>query len=214
MLNAIYLVPASKARAEIVVLKSRFIASAAPVFSVEEARAFIAGIRAEFPDATHHVPAFIIGHGDSMISHCSDAGEPSGTAGRPALTVLQGSGLGDVVVVVTRYFGGIKLGTGGLVRAYQDAVKAVLTVLPRAQKCRVHTVRIVLPYSFFERLRLLVGAHGGKIVDEVFAGEVTMTVQFRVEQFDAFQIALREATSGKFTQMEIVETGEILFPLD
>jgi len=149
-----------------------------------------------------------------MIAHCSDAGEPSGTAGRPALTVLQGSGLGDVIVVVTRYFGGIKLGTGGLARAYQDAVKAVLSVLPRAQKCQVHTVMIVLPYSLFERVRLLVVAHDGMIIDEVFAGEVTMTVQFRVEQFATFQNALREATSGKLTQMEIIETGSALFPLD
>lgn len=208
-----YIVPAGKARAEIVVQKSRFIASATAAFSVDEARAFLNSIRAEFPDATHHVPAFIVGHGDSMIAHCSDAGEPSGTAGRPALTVLQGSGLGDVAVVVTRYFGGVKLGTGGLSRAYRDAVKAVLAVLPRAQKCQVYTAMITLPYSLFGRVRLIVAEHHGTIADEVFAGDVTMTVRFRTEDFGSFQDALREVSSGKLAHMEIIEVGEMLFPL-
>jgi len=208
-----YLVPAGKARAEIVVQKSRFIASATPAFSVDEARAFLNSIRVEFPDATHHVPAFIIGHGDSMIAHCSDAGEPSGTAGRPALTVLQGSGLGDVAVVVTRFFGGVKLGTGGLARAYRDAVKAVLAVLPLAQKCKVYTVKILLPYALFERVRSIVTEHHGKIVHKVFAGDVTMIIRLRVDDFVPFQNVLRGVSSGKLTQIEIIETGEMVFPL-
>ncbi len=94
-----YLVPAREARTELKVVNSRFIASAAPAFSVEEAKVFIARVRKEFSDASHNVPAYIIGHGSSTISHCNDDGEPSGTAGRPALAVLQGSGLGDIVVV-------------------------------------------------------------------------------------------------------------------
>ena len=128
------IIPAGEARVEIIVDKSRFIAAAGPAFSVEEARAFIQKMKVEFPDASHHVPVFIIGHGNSVTVHCTDDGEPSGTAGRPALAVLQGSGLGDVVLVITRYFGGIKLGTGGLVRAYSDAVREVLKVLVRAEK--------------------------------------------------------------------------------
>ncbi len=213
-MNRSYLIPASRARVEIVLKKSRFIASAAPAFSVEDARTFISSIRAEFPDAAHHVTAFIIGHGESMIAHCSDAGEPCGTAGRPALAVLQGSGLGDVVVVVTRYFGGIKLGTGGLVRAYQDAVKAVLAVLPRAQKCQIHTVVITLPYALFERARFLVAEHHGKTVDETFAAEVTMITQFRVEDYDRFKSALFEISTGKQVQVKIIDTGEKLFSLE
>jgi uncharacterized YigZ family protein len=125
-----YPIPAQQTRTEIDVLNSRFIATIAPAFSVEQARLFIAGIKVEFSDATHNVPAYVIGHGSSVIAHCHDDGEPSGTAGRPALAVLSGSGLGDAVVVVTRYFGGTKLGTGGLVRAYRDAVRAVLEVVP------------------------------------------------------------------------------------
>lgn len=208
-----YPIPAKETRAEIQVVNSRFIATAAPACSVEEARAFIDRIRAEFSDATHNVPAFVIGYGPSVITHCTDDGEPSGTAGRPALAVLSGSGLGDVVVVVTRYFGGTKLGTGGLVRAYTDAVKAVLSVLPRAERVPVHTVMIALPYSWFERIRLLITDHGGKILDETFAADVTMTAQFTVAGFPAFEEALREATSATL-QAEVIETREAIVPLD
>jgi len=135
-----YPIPAKEARAEIIVINSRFIASAGPAFSVEQARNFIARIKSEFPDASHHVPVYLIGFGASSTAHCSDAGEPAGTAGRPALAVLQGAGLGDVVVVVTRYFGGTRLGTGGLVRAYSDAVREVLDILPRAERVPTHTL--------------------------------------------------------------------------
>ncbi len=117
---------------------SRFIAHLAPAASVEEAKAFIDQIRAEYADATHNVPAYVIGYGASVTAHCNDDGEPAGTAGRPILAVLQGSGLGDVVLVVTRYFGGTKLGTGGLVRAYTEAAQAVLAVttpLPGGRRC-------------------------------------------------------------------------------
>jgi uncharacterized YigZ family protein len=206
-----YLIPAQPTRTEIDVLNSRFIATIAPAFNVEQARQFIAEIKAEFSDATHNVPAYVIGHGSSVIAHCHDDGEPSGTAGRPALAVLSGSGLGDAVVVVTRYFGGTKLGTGGLVRAYSDAVRAVLEVVPRAEKAPVHTVMIALPYPAFERVRLLVAVHGGQIVDENFAADVTMTARFRVEQFPAFQQALQELARGAWGA-EIIETAEAIVP--
>ena len=148
-----YDVPARETRIEMWVSNSRFIATAAPVFGVEEARAFVERIRAEFADATHNVPAYVVGHGASVIAHSHDDGEPSGTAGRPALAVLQGSDLGDVAVVVTRYFGGTKLGTGGLVRAYGDAVREVLDVLPRAHKVLTHVVMVEVPYPLYELAR-------------------------------------------------------------
>ncbi len=209
-----YPIPAKEARVEIVVVNSRFIASAGPAFSVDQAREFIARVKDEFPDASHHVPVYLIGYGASVIAHCSDAGEPSGTAGRPALAVVQGSGLGDVVVVITRYFGGKKLGTGGLVRAYSDAARAVLAILPRAEKVPTHTVMVAIPYPFFERLRLLVAAHHGQILDQDFAADVTVTARFRVDQFDGFQVALREMTAGA-VQAEIVATNpDTIMPKD
>lgn len=207
-----YPIPAAETRTEILVVNSRFIATLAPVFSVDEAKAFVARVRAEMPDATHHVPAFIVGHGASTTTHCSDDGEPSGTAGRPALAVLSGSGLGDVCVVVTRYFGGTKLGTGGLVRAYSDAVRAVLAVTPRAEKVPVHTVLLAAPYNWFERLRLLIEAHGGELVGQDFAADVTLTARFPVERFPAFQHALSEASHGSL-QAEIIETELAIIPI-
>lgn len=209
-----YPIPAGEARAEIMVVNSRFIAAAAPVFSVEEARAFIARIRAEFPDASHHVPAFLIGYGASVTAHCTDDGEPQGTAGRPALAVLQGSGLGDVVVVVTRYFGGTKLGTGGLVHAYSEAVKAVLSVLPRAEKIPTHTVMLACEYSYFERIRLLIQANYGQVLDEDFGADVTITARFAAWHLEPFQSALSGLSRGSL-HAEIIESNpETIMPLD
>ena len=129
----------------------------------------------------------------------------SGTAGRPALAVLQGSGLGDVAVVVTRYFGGTKLGTGGLVSAYGDAVRAVLAVVPVAEKVATHTVVLAVPYNLFEQTRLLIGSHAGLILDETFAADITLTAQFRTERFEAFEEALQQLSHGT-VEAEIVET--------
>jgi uncharacterized YigZ family protein len=208
------LIPARETRAEITVVNSRFITTAAPVFTVDEAKAFVARIKGEFADASHNVAAYLVGHGATVIAHCNDDGEPSGTAGRPALAVLRGSGLGDVAVVVTRYFGGTKLGTGGLVRAYGDGVRAVLAVLPRAAKVATHTALVATPYGFFERLRLLVAAHHGRVLDEDFGADVIVTVQFAVDRFPGFQEALRERSSGTLEAV-IVETNDAtIMPVD
>lgn len=201
-----YLIPAEKRRIELKISNSRFIATAAPVFSVEEARDFIGRIKTEFSDASHNVPVFVVGHGNNVTAHCSDDGEPSGTAGRPALMVLQGSGLGDVAVVVTRYFGGTKLGTGGLVKAYGDSVKAVLDRLPLAEKVPTHTVLLAVPYPLFEQVKLLVEGENGRILDETFAADVTLAVQFTQTRFPAFQEKLQELSHGQL-QAEIVESN-------
>jgi len=209
-----YPIPEREARAEILVVNSRFIASAAPAFGVEQARAFIFRIRGEFSDASHNVPAFLIGHGASVTAHCTDDGEPAGTAGRPVLAVLQGSGLGDVVVVVTRYFGGTKLGTGGLVHAYGAAVKEVLAVLPRAEKVPTYTVMLACEYSFFERIRLLILEHHGQVLDEDFLSDVTLTARFATWHLQRFQEDLRELSRGSL-QAEIIETNpETIMPLN
>ena len=207
-----YPIPAHQIRSETTVLNSRFIATLAPVFSVDEAKAFIARVRLEFADASHHVPAYIVGHGASQITHCSDAGEPSGTAGRPALAVLSGSGLGDAAVVVTRYFGGTKLGTGGLVRAYSDAVRQALAVTPRAERIPVHIVMLAAPYNWFERLRLLIAAHHGVLLGQDFAADVTLTARFPAEHFPPFQEALSQASHGSLAA-EIVSTETAIVPL-
>ncbi len=201
-----YHCPYTETRIELTVANSRFIATAAPAFSVDEAREFIARIKREFSDATHNVSAYLIGHGATVVAHCSDDGEPAGTAGRPVLAVLQGSGLGDVVIVVTRYFGGIKLGTGGLVRAYGEAARQVLAALPRAVRLATHKVAIAFPYSYYERVHLLIAAHRGTIRREDFAAGVTVIAHLPVEQFPAFQSALQE-TCGAAVSAEIIEAN-------
>ena len=206
-------IPAKEIRIEIRVVNSRFIATLAPAFSVEQARAFIERIKREFSDASHNVPAFVIGHRSSVTAHCNDDGEPSGTAGRPALAVLQGSGMGDAVVVVTRYFGGTKLGTGGLVRAYGDAVRAVIEVVPRAEKVPTHTAMLSVPYSLFEQVRLLVTAHGGQVIEESFAADVTLTTRFRIEQFPGFQEALSDLSHGKVDAIIVESNLDTIMPV-
>ena len=212
-MNTLRLIPAAETRAELIVVNSRFIATVAPAFTVEAARAFVGRVRAEFTDASHNVPAYVIGHGAATVAHCHDDGEPSGTAGRPMLAVLQGSGLGDVALVVTRYFGGTKLGTGGLVRAYGDAAKAALAALPRAEKVATVTALVEAPYPLLERLRLLAEAHGGLMLAEEFAAAVTLTLRFRAEHFDAFAAALRELSHGAVEAVVVMTAEATIMPL-
>jgi uncharacterized YigZ family protein len=191
------LIPAGPARAEIRASNSRFIASAAPAATVEAARAFIAAVRAEMPDASHHVYAYIIGHGATTTLSMTDDGEPPGTAGRPAMAVLKGSGLGDLALVITRYFGGTLLGTGGLVHAYGDAAKAVLSILPRMEKIERRELTVRLPYAAYEPARRLISTHAGSILDEIFAADVALRLSLPLAEVAAFASSLAEATAGQ-----------------
>lgn len=208
-----YTVPLAEVRREYLVSNSRFIATLAPVFDVSAARRFVARIKKEFADASHNVPTYIIGGGNTVTEYCSDDGEPSGTAGKPALTVLRGSGLGDVVVVITRYFGGTLLGTGGLVKAYTESTQLVVNAVERGRKLDVHVCLLVAPYNLLERIRLIATRSGGKILGEDYAEEVTMTLQFPIESLDGFQKSLRELSAGQL-KAEIVETKEAIVAVD
>lgn len=190
------IVPLEPVRAEILVTNSRFIASLAPADTAEAARTYIAGIRHEFPDATHHVPAFILGGGNATTEYCSDDGEPSGTSGRPLLSVLKGSGLGNLVVVVTRYFGGTLLGTGGLVKAYAEAGKAVLAVARRAALVETHRISVTLPYHLFDRARIILADGGAMVVSEDFAEDVKLVVDLACVEYPQFEARLSELSSG------------------
>lgn len=206
-----YSIPLKEIRREQVVINSRFIATLAPVFSTDEARRFIARIKNEFADASHNVPAYIIGGGNTVTEYFSDDGEPSGTAGKPALSVLRGSGLGDVAVVITRYFGGTLLGTGGLVRAYTESTQMVVNAVERGRRVSVHVAMVAIPYHLLERTRLLVRRRGGQILDEEFAGDITMTMQFPVDWFEAFQNEMRELSAGTL-KAEVIESKETILP--
>ncbi|HUS13915.1 MAG TPA: YigZ family protein [Chloroflexia bacterium] len=191
------MIPAARATAEIRAGNSRFVAQAAPTATVAEARAFIAETRSALPEATHHVYAYRIGHGATTTEGQSDAGEPSGTAGRPMLAVLRGSGLGDLTVVVSRYFGGTLLGTGGLVRAYGDAAKAVVAVLPRAEKIAYVRLAVTVPYSSYETACRQVATHAGTLVDEIFAVAVHLNIRLPATAAASFMEDLTETTAGQ-----------------
>lgn len=207
-----YLIPLQEIRREQVVVNSRFVATLVPVFSIEEARGFLARIKKEFSDARHNVPAYIIGGGNTVIEYFSDDGEPSGTAGKPVLAVLRGSGLGDVAAVVTRYFGGTLLGTGGLVKAYTESAQMVVNAVERGRRVPVHVTMAAIPYNLLERVRLLVKHQRGEILDEEFAEDITMTMQFPVDSFETFQSALRELSGGRH-KAELIETKEAIFKI-
>lgn len=196
-----YPTPAGRARAEIVVINSRFIADAAPTPDVEAAKAFIAEVRAAMPDARHHCFAYLVGYGSSVTAGMSDDGEPSGTAGRPMLAVLRGADLGDVTVVVTRYFGGTLLGTGGLVRAYGDAVKAVLEALPRGERVELRSMLVTVSYSDYALARRALESHGATIEAEDFAAEVSIIAALPVEDYDRCTTELAEVSAGRVSIM-------------
>jgi uncharacterized YigZ family protein len=191
-----YLVPAETNRVTTMVSNSRFIATVARADTVDEARAILAGIRQEMPDASHHVYAFRVGFGSSVTEGMSDDGEPSGTSGPPVLAVLRGSGIGDVIVVVTRYFGGTKLGTGGLVRAYSEAAREALHTLKTERKIERTTLGIETPYSYYQPIRRLIDQHEGTVNDEDFAADVTIVATFPSDQIKTFTTAVINLTAG------------------
>jgi uncharacterized YigZ family protein len=198
-----YPIPRGQSRIELQVKNSRFIGRAGYTPTVEAAKAFIEQIKREEPGYSHAVYAFAVGHGASVTHGMSDAGEPSGTAGRPALAVVKGSGLGDVTVVIIRYFGGTKLGTGGLVKAYTETAQLALAELPVTEKIERQTVQVTVPYSFYEQCKRLVETHQGQIETEEFATDVTMHLTFTVDELPTFQSALAEATSGQVLVREL-----------
>lgn len=168
-----YMVPALNDgevfRNELVIKKSRFIASVGHTKGVDEAEAFLNKIRREFPDARHNCHAFNAGRGnETAFIGCSDDGEPKGTAGRPMLNVLVHSGVGEITVVVTRYFGGILLGTGGLVRAYQDSVKEVLDKLPLKEPEDISELRFAAGISEIHLVEKLAVRYGAGITSRDF----------------------------------------------
>lgn len=194
-----YLRPVGIHRVTTHVSNSSFICSIGRVDSAPDARSFLEHIRQEMPDATHHPYAFRIGYANSVIEGMSDDGEPTGTSGPPILAVLRGTAIGDIIIVVTRYFGGTKLGTGGLVRAYTEATQAGLSSLKTEYKVTKSRLGVELPYPLYEKVLHLIQKHAGEIEDQMFAVNVTIIFTMPQHNLAEFQHVLDEITSGQIT---------------
>ena len=193
-----YPIPAARHRAEQVIQRSRFIATVAPAESVEAAQAFVREIATEFADATHNCWAYVVGPpGSTGRVGMSDDGEPHGTAGRPMLTVLLHGGLGDVAGVVTRYYGGTKLGTGGLVRAYGGALQEALLAVPRRERVDYVALAVAVDYASVTLARQAIAAAEGVTDEETFGTGAEFRVRVPQTRVEELQVALLDATRGR-----------------
>ena len=176
--------------------KSRFIAQVAAAGTEEEALAFIEAKKKQFWDARHNCYAFVLGErGQTM--RFSDDGEPAGTAGKPILEVLSGSGIRNAVVVVTRYFGGTLLGTGGLVRAYTKAAQAGLEASDVRTMCYGYAVKIVTDYNGIGKIQYLLGQRGIQVEEADYTEQVTIRIHLSFEEKNAVVREITEVTAGK-----------------
>lgn len=193
-----YLVPASQHRVDEKIRRSHFITTVGPAATVEEARAFISAMKDEFDAANHNCWAYVVGPpGSTAKAGMSDDGEPHGTAGRPMLTVLLHCGIGDVVAVVTRYFGGVKLGKGGLVRAYSGGVKTALQTLPQIQKIPMVVVETFIGYSEITLFLRMLPDYSAEILDSDFTDTVSYRLQMPAKHLEPFKLQIADLTNGQ-----------------
>lgn len=193
-----YKIPAKLYRTEETIKRSRFIATVAHAFTEEDAKVFISIIKNEFPDATHNCWAYVAGPpGDTARIGMSDDGEPHGTAGKPILTVLLHSEIGEIVAVVTRYFGGTKLGTGGLVRAYSGSVKNALAGLSIKEKRDVITLTAILDYSKVTAVRQMIESFNSEIIEAKYEADVSFKIELPKNNKDSFIHAITDLTGGE-----------------
>jgi uncharacterized YigZ family protein len=193
-----YCVPGSTHRVADEIKRSRFITTLARASSVAEAQAFIRRIRDEFPDATHHCWAYVIGPpGTTAQIGMSDDGEPHGTAGRPMLNALLHADVGDVTAVVTRYYGGTNLGTGGLVRAYGGGVIRALETLPRIERVEFVAVSVAIEYARVSAFEQLLPAFEAQVDGRRFDADVTFDLRIPDSQVEPFRAAVLDLTRGQ-----------------
>ena len=193
-----YPIPAKRFRSKIEVSRSRFITTVQEVTTQEEAQAFVGELKSEFPDANHNCWAYLIGPpGSSDRIGLSDDGEPHGVAGRPMLTTLQHSGLGDTAVVVTRYFGGIKLGKGGMVKAYTLAVQTALEQLPRTERISWVELTATFDYSLASPLERRLPEFEVESLATDYSDKVCIRLRLPEEQLRGFEKMFTDLTSGQ-----------------
>lgn len=192
-----YLIPAETVEFSEEIKKSRFITFIAHTEGIDAAKAYIQSIKEQFPDARHHCWAFVAGRpDDSQQLGFSDDGEPTGTAGKPILTPLLGSGMGEVTAVVVRYFGGIKLGTGGLVRAYGSGVQQALKLLPTKTKVPQLRFSVACEYSLVSLLEQVVEQYQGQVLSSEYTDKVTFILSLPAVHSGEVEVKLRDISRG------------------
>lgn len=197
--------PGEVFRVEQTIKRSRFIASVGHTPGVEEAKAFIEQIKAEFEDARHNCWAYCAGAaGSTDRIGASDDGEPHGTAGRPMLTAVTHSGIGEVTAVVTRYFGGILLGTGGLVKAYQSSVKMALEAVPTRIRTKTKRIKFSVEHRFVNQVLRKIETANGRILEKNFDMDADFDVEIPEDLAETFAKELEELTRGALL-IEFVE---------
>lgn len=182
---------------------SRFIGESFIVLTTEESQARLQAVRKREHAASHHCYAYQIRSDDSAQFKYSDDGEPSGAAGKPIYDVIGGHSLTNILIVVTRYFGGTKLGTGGLARAYSGAAQSVLAVSGKREVFRQRRFRVTLDFQQYDRLRVIMRNHHVNVVESDFAESVKLLVDVRIGQVDAFKASCAELSSGRILIEEI-----------
>lgn len=181
---------------ELVEKKSRFIATTCPVESEEQAIAFIAEMKKKYWDATHNCSAFVIGD-QHQVQRCSDDGEPQGTAGRPMLDVLLGEDIHNIAVVVTRYFGGTLLGTGGLVRAYSKSVQEGIANSKILEKKTGILLKMNTDYNGIGKIQYILGKRGIPIITSEYGAEVELEALLPEDLSETIKEEITEATNGR-----------------
>ncbi|MER3115072.1 YigZ family protein [Bacillus altitudinis] len=205
MLNR-YLTVKSRGEHEIVIEKSRFICHIQRAVSEEEAQAFIQSIKKQHWNATHNCSAYLIGEHD-LIQKANDDGEPSGTAGVPMLEVLKKRKLKDTVVVVTRYFGGIKLGAGGLIRAYGKSVSEAINHVGMVERCLMRTMHTTIDYTWLGKVENELRASSFQLKDIHYAEDVIFETYVEETQTEQFIEWMTELTNGK----SVTKEGELIY---
>jgi len=195
-----YPVPAARHRVEQVIDRSRFLCTVERVESVSDAQAFIKAVSAEFADATHNCWAYVVGApGSTDRIGLSDDGEPHGTAGRPMLTVLAHSGVGDIAAVVTRYYGGTKLGTGGLVKSYGGSVQQALATLPTVERVDTIDLRFAVGHAQVGAVLQALPTLTAELLSQQYGADAAFVVRLPVEQRPALEALVAHLTRGQGT---------------
>ncbi len=197
-MNNEFKIPASPTRASETIKKSRFIATVQRASSIEEAKKFIEKIKKEFPSASHNCWAYQTGEPrSSAFVGMSDDGEPRSTAGKPMLTVLINSGIGEIAAVVTRYFGGVKLGTGGLIRAYSGILKKALADIKVKKKIITADITFTAKYNDITSIKHIIEIFKAKTVEEIYKENVLFKVLVRKDKAEEFKTAITDILNYK-----------------